>query len=139
VSTSSTAIDPAHGRRGGALVGELDLHLARVADDVRVGDERPARVDHEPGARAAVGADGDDARARGGIDRGDVALLPRADRCGGGRGIGGGRIAGVEQAERRGAAGDERGGDEAAGDGGGESAAAARGRRGGLGGGRGRR
>src|ERR1700754_78239 len=54
------SIDAAHGRGRGPLVGELYLHLARVADDVRVRDERAVRVDDEAGAGSAAGADGDD-------------------------------------------------------------------------------
>ena len=124
------AVDAAHrpGRR--AVVGELDLDAVAVPDDVRVGDDRPVGVDDEPGAGAGAGADRDHRGAGGAVDRGDVALLPRARRAAlDGAGGGGARRVAVDHAEPERAAGDERGGDEPAGERGREAAAASGGRR----------
>ena len=77
------------------------------ADHVRVGDDGPVGVDHEPGAGAAARLDRHDGLARGRVDRLDVAGLLRARP----------RRApppavGVRHAERERPAADEHGGDE---------------------------
>src|SRR3954466_14405547 len=55
-----------------AVVAEADLRRGGALDDVGVGDDRPVVGDQEAGAAgrraAAVDADEDDARARGGVD-----------------------------------------------------------------------
>ena len=66
----------------GLVVGELHLHGRRVADHVRVGDDRAVGVDDEARARAVVGLDRHDGLARRGVDRGDVAGLLGADERG---------------------------------------------------------
>ena len=70
-----------------AGVAEADLHLLVVADDVRVGDDRPVAVDDEAGAGPVAGLDRDDALARGRVDGADGAVGGRR----GGRTLGRGR------------------------------------------------
>ena len=92
------------------VVVEAHLDLARAADDVGVGDDRPVAVDQEAGAGAAVRLHGDDGLARPRVDGVDLRSGRAAGGGGQARGALGGRIAaGADGIAGGGAGGDHDG------------------------------